>query len=123
MGFVILLFLTEVFGEVAENRRRIRRPAFECRDAARAAPAIAALHTDDNVLVEKSAFLQEPDCGFRSEFVGSELAYADEIAKPLCLLRLNQLQKRIQSVHFAFRWWLAILRQRLELGLHELAES
>src|SRR5437667_84366 len=123
MGLVVLLFFSEILREVAEDRCGIRRPAFKGRDATRPAPAIATFYTDDDVLVEKSAFFQKPDCGFWSEFIGPEFAHADQIAKPVCLIRFCQLQEGIQPMDFAYRGRLTVLRQRLDLRFHEFAES
>src|SRR5438034_8852441 len=110
MGRVGLLSSSAILREVAEDSSAIRRPAIKGRDAARPAPAIATFYTDDDVLVEKSAFFQKPDCGFWSEFVGPEFAHADQIAKPVCLIRFCQLQEGIQPVDFAFRGRLTVLR-------------
>src|SRR5262245_27638834 len=102
MRLIVLCLFAEVFREVAEDRRGIRGPSFKSRDAARAAPAVAAFHAHDDVLVKKSAFLEEAHRGFRREFVGSEFAYADQITKTFSLFRLREFQEWIKTMHFAF---------------------
>ena len=103
------MFFAEILGQMTKNGRSVGRPAFEGRDAARSAPAVAALYADDDVFIEEPALLQEPHCGLRREFIRPEFANADEIAQPLGLLRLGKLEKRIQPVNFALGGRLAIL--------------
>src|SRR5688572_30654676 len=99
MRLIVLLLLAEVFGEMPENGCRIRGTSLECGDAAGAAPAVAALHANDDVLVEEPALLQETHRGLRREFVRAELANADQIAQPFGLLRFRQFQERIQTMN------------------------
>src|SRR5262252_5536339 len=69
MRFIVLLFLPEILGQVAQNRCRIGRTSLKSGDATGPAPAGAALNTDDDVLVEKAAILQKANGRFRGEFV------------------------------------------------------
>ena len=110
MRFVILLFVAEVFGKVAENGSRVGRPAFKGCNAARAAPAVAAFNADDDVLVKEPAVLQKPQRRLGREFIGSKLADTDQIPEPLRLLRFCQLDEGIQSVNFTRHGRFAILR-------------
>ena len=89
MRLVVLGFFAEVFGEVPENRRSVRGPALKSGDATGTAPTGAALHTDNDVFVEESAFLQEPYGRFRREFIRPEFTDADEVAKAFSLFRLR----------------------------------
>src|SRR5262245_53540745 len=79
MGVVVLLFLAEIVCQVTEDRGRIRRPTLKGRDTTGAAPAITALHADNDVLVEESAFFEESDSGLGCELIRPELANADEV--------------------------------------------
>ena len=108
-GLVILLFLSEVIGEVAENRRSVSGTSFERRDAAGPSPAGAALDAYDDELVEEAAILEEPHGRFRREFVGAEFADADQVAQPLGFLRLGEFQEGIESMNLAARRRLAVL--------------
>src|SRR5688572_32083989 len=109
MRFIVLLFFAEVLREMSEDGSRVGGAAFECRDAAGAAPAIATLHAHNDVLIKESAFLQKSHGRFGSKFVRSEFADADEITQPLRLIRLSQLEERLQTVHLALRGRLAVL--------------
>src|SRR5262249_10841496 len=77
----------------------------------------------NDVLVEEPAFLEKTNRRFRGKFIGAEFANADQVAQPLSLLGFRKLEKRIESVHFAFCRRLAVLRQRLKLSFHEFAQS
>jgi len=123
LGFVILLFFPEILCKMPQNCGGIAGSAFERRDASRPPPAVSALHTDDDVFIEEAGVLEETDGGFRSKFIGSEFANADEIPQPLGGFRFNEIEKRIQSVDLAAGRRFAILRERFELGFHEFSES
>src|SRR5262249_45259177 len=97
--FIVLLFLPEILGQVAQNRRRIGGTSFESGDATGPAPAGAALNADDDVLVEKAAVLQKANGRFRGEFIRSKFAHADQIAKAFGLLRLGHFQKWIETMN------------------------
>src|SRR5262245_44251917 len=113
VGLVILLFFSEVFREMAENGRGITRSAFEGGNTARPSPTVATLHANDDVFIKEAAVFEETDRGLRREFIGSELANADQIAESFRIFRLCQIEKRIQAVHFAPRGWLPVLRKGL----------
>src|SRR4051812_14979734 len=95
--FIVLLLLAEILGKVTEDGCSVGRPPFKCCNAARTAPTVASLHTDNDVLVEEAAFLQEANCRFRRELIRSEFANADQIAKPICLFRFRKFEERIQT--------------------------
>src|SRR5437588_9347538 len=77
MRLIILLFFSEILCKMTEYCRGIRRPALKCRNTTRTAPASPSFNTHNDVLIEKSAFLQETHSRFRRELVRSEFAHAD----------------------------------------------
>src|SRR5262245_25012095 len=122
MRLVVLGLFAEVFCEVAEDGCGVGWATFKCCNAPGAPPTGTTLHTNDNVLIEESAFLQKTNGRFGSEFIGSEFANADEIAEAFSLLGFSKFKKRIQAMDFAFRRWFAVLRQRFKLGFHEFSK-
>src|SRR5262245_5522150 len=109
MRLVVLLLLPKVFGKVAKDRGRVRRPAFKRCDTSGAAPAGTSFDTDDDVFIKESALLQKSYSGFGSEFIRAELTHADQIAQPLRLLGLRQFKKGVQAVQLTSRGGLTVL--------------
>jgi hypothetical protein len=120
--FVILRLFSKIFSQMPEDCRRIGRTSIKSRDAARAAPAAAALDSNDDVLVEEATLLQKPDRRFRRELIDAKLAHTDEIAQSLGLLGFGKFEKRIQAVNLTARGRLSVLRKRFQLSLDEFAQ-